>query len=271
MIWVELFNINWDWTVVLCSISTNQRERKRERATSSLDWVLSDHVILQSLLQHQASPHSSADAWITLLMWRKCNDNRSVLPFIAAMCNKIMTFLRSCTRSSSCTGHQLFPRINRVMLTIRPRFTLHTQSQTQTDAFKLENLNAFYMSIISNSHSMITFTSGIFPREVALCSGPVPSWYRCRREREHGKEKSLQQAETRKKCSVPFFLNNISFITGKTPRLHDLFNSAGLRILVMKCDESGAPRVRNNQTWSTLTGRSSPALVLICSMPQITS
>ena len=106
-------------------------------------------------------------------MWRKCNDNRSVLPFIAAMCNKIMTFLRSCTRSSSCTGRQLFPRINRVMLTIRVRFTLHTQSQTQTNAFKLENLNAFYMSIISNSHSMITFTSGIFPREVALGSGPV--------------------------------------------------------------------------------------------------
>ena len=96
-------------------------------------------------------------------MWRKCNDNRSVLPFIAAMCNKIMTFLRSCTRSSSCTGHQLFPRINRVMLTIRVRLTLHTQSQTQTDAFKLENLNAFYMSIISNSHSMITLPLEYFP------------------------------------------------------------------------------------------------------------
>ena len=206
-------------------------------------------------------------------MWRKCNDNRSVLPFIAAMCNKIMTFLRSCTRSSSCTGRQLFPRINRVMLTIRVRFTLHTQSQTQTNAFKLENLNAFYMSIISNSHSMITFTSGIFPREVALGSGPV----QCHLDTGAGeresteRKKSLQQAETRKKCSVPFFLNNISFITGKTPRLHDLFNSAGLRILVMKCDESGAPRVRNNQTWSTLTGRSSPSKVLFGSMPQITS
>ena len=127
-------------------------------------------------------------------MWRKCNDNRSVLPFIAAMCNKIMTFLRSCTRSSSCTGRKLFPHINRVMLTIRVRFTLHTQSQTQTNAFKLENLNAFYMSIISNSHSMITFTSGIFPREVALGSGPV----QCHLDTGAGEREST---ERKKACS----------------------------------------------------------------------
>ena len=126
------------------------------------------------------------------------------------------------------------------------------------------------MSSISNSHSMLTFNFWIFPREAALKS--VPSWYRCiGREREHGKEKRLQQAETRKKCSMPFFLNNISFITGKTPRLHDLFNSARarLRILVKWWN---ATRVRNNKTWTTLTGDfSSSLIVLNFSMPPIIS
>ena len=122
------------------------------------------------LLQSFIANHTRGLCLNNIVMWRrKCNDN---LSFIAAVCNKIMTFLGSCTHPSSLSMHQQGNADNQ-----RETHTHSIVPDSDRDAFKFENLDAFYMSTISNSHSILTFNFWIFPREAALDS--VPSWYRC--------------------------------------------------------------------------------------------
>ena len=124
--------------------STNQRERARERnqlCELRTEWSC-DYFRVSSLITGQAS------AWIT----SGCGESVMTTSHSLQLC-----VIRSWHSWEAALTHPHGPCINRVMLTIRGRLSLTLQvPDSDRDAFKLENLDAFYMSSISNSHSMLT-------------------------------------------------------------------------------------------------------------------